>query len=62
MKIETWNVMTLKKDYRIDILTDEFKRFELGLLGDSENHIPGVGSTKLGDIEFVYSDKKDGVS
>ena len=51
----------LKNDYRIDILTDEFRRFELDLLGVSENHIPLVKSMKLGDIEFVYSGKKDGV-
>ena len=61
MKIGTWNVTTLKNDYRIDILTDEFRRFELDLLGVSETHIPGVGSMKLGDIEFVYSGRKDGV-
>ena len=42
--IGTWNVTTLKNDYRIDILTDEFKRFELGLQGVSENYIPGVGN------------------
>ena len=61
MKIGTWNVTTLKNDYRIDILTDEFRRFELDFLGVSESHIPGVGSMKLGDIEFVYSGRKDGV-
>ena len=60
MKIETWNVTTLKNDYRIDILTDKFRQFELDLLGDSETHIPGVGSVKLRDIEFVYSGRKDG--
>ena len=42
-------------------MTDEFRRFELDLLGVSETHIPGVGSMKLGDIEFVYSGRKDGV-
>ncbi|XP_065568941.1 uncharacterized protein LOC136032600 [Artemia franciscana] len=61
MKIGTWNVLTLRNDYRIDILTDEFRRFELDLLGVSETHIPGVGSMKLGDIGFVYSGTKDGV-
>ena len=61
MKIGTWNVTTLKNVYRIDILTDEFRRLELDLLGVSETHIPGVGSMKLGDIEFVYSGRKDGV-
>ena len=60
MKIGTWNVTTLKNDCHIDILTDEFKRFELDLLGVSETHIPGLGSMKLGDIEFVYSGRKDG--
>ena len=59
MKIGTWNVTTLKNDYRI--LTDEFRRFELDLLGVSETHVPGVGSMKLGDIEFVYSGRKDGI-
>ena len=62
MKIGTWNVTTLKNDYRIDILTDEFRRFELDLLGVSETHIPGVGSMKLSDIEFVYLGRKDGVN
>ena len=42
-------------------MTDELRRFELDLLGVSETHIPGVGSMKLGDIEFIYSDRKDGV-
>ena len=53
----------LKNDYRIDISTDKFRRFELDLLGVSETHIPRggtsypwvvVGSMKLGGIEFVY--------
>ena len=61
LQIGTWNVITLKNDYRIDILTNEFRHFELDLLRDSEAHIPGVGSMKLGDLEFVYSDRKDGV-
>ena len=52
---------SLKNDYRINILTDEFRQFELDLLGVSEAHIPGVGSMKLGDIEFVYSGRKDGI-
>ena len=42
-------------------MTDEFRRFELDLLEVSETHIPGVGSMKLGDIEFFYSGRKDGV-
>ena len=61
MKIRTWNVTTLKNDHRIDILTDEFRRFLTGFIRVSETHIPGVGSLKLGDIEFVYSGRKDGV-
>ena len=61
MKIGTSNATTLKNDYCIDILTDEFRRFELDLLGVSETHIPGVGSMKLGDIEFVYWGRKNGV-
>ena len=60
MKIRTWNVTTLKNDYRINIFTDEFRRFELDLLGVSETRIPGVGSMKIGNIEFVYSEGKDG--
>ena len=42
-------------------MTDELRRFELDLLGVSETHIPAVESMKLGDIEFIYSDRKDGV-
>jgi len=42
-------------------ILDKFKRFELDFLGVSETHIAGVGSTKLGDIEFVYPCRKDGV-
>ena len=61
MKIGTSNVATLKNEYRTDILTDKFRQFELDLLGVSETHIPGIGSMKLGDIEFVYSGRKDGV-
>ena len=61
MKIGTWNVAIIKNYYRIDILTDEFRRFELDLLGVSETHIPGLGSLKLGDIAFVYSGRNDGV-
>jgi len=58
MKIATWNVTTLKHDYRIGVLTDEFIGFELDLLGVSETHILGAGSMKLCDIEFVYSGRK----
>ena len=58
MILECYDV---KNYYRIDILTDEFRRFELDLLGVSETHIPGVGSLNIGDIEFVYSGRKDGV-
>ena len=61
MKIGTWNVTTLKNDYRIDILTVEFRRFELDLLRVPETHILGVGSMKVADIKFVYSSNKDGV-
>ena len=61
MKIGTWNATTLENDYRIDIMTDVFRRFDLDLLGVSEIHISGVGSMELGDIEFVYSGRKDGV-
>ena len=43
------------------VLADKFRRFELDLLGVSETYIPGVGSMKLGDIEFIYSGRKDGV-
>ena len=59
-KIGTQSFTTLKNDYRIDILTDGFRRFELDLLGVSETHISGVGSIKLSDMEFVYSGRKDG--
>ena len=62
MKIGTWNVLTLRNDYRIDILTDEFRRFELDLLRVSETRIPWVGRIKLRDIEIVYSGRKDGVN
>ena len=60
---ENWNLEChdAKNDYRIDILTDEFRRLEPDLLGASETHMPGVGSMKLGDIEFVYSGRKDGL-
>jgi len=69
MKIGTWNVTMLKNNIcrivlkvcRIDILTNEFRRFKLDLLAVSKTHIIGVGSMKLGDIEFVYSGRKDGV-
>ena len=60
MKIATWNVTTLRNYYRVDILTDELRRFGLDLLEASESHIPGVGSMKLSNIKFVYSDRKDG--
>ena len=33
----------------------------MDLLGVSETHIPWVGSMKLGDIEFFYLGRKDGV-
>ena len=42
-------------------MTEEFRRFELDLLRVSETHIPGIGHVKLGDIEFVYSDRKNWV-
>ena len=53
MKIATWIIMTLKNIYRIDILTNEFRCYELDLLGVSETHIPGVGNMKLGGIELI---------
>ena len=61
MKIGAWNVMTLKKYYRKDILIFEFRRFDLNLLRVSETHIRGVGSMKLGGVGFFYSGRKDGV-
>ena len=62
MKIGTWNVKTLKNDCRIDILTDKFRRLELDSIEVSETHIPGVGTMKLGNIDFFfYSGRKDGV-
>ena len=32
------------------------------MLGGSETHIPEIGSMKLGEEEFVYSGRKDGVN
>ncbi|XP_065579614.1 uncharacterized protein LOC136039643 [Artemia franciscana] len=61
MKIRTWKVTTLKNSYCFDILTEEFRRFELDLLGVSKKYIPEVGNMKLGDIEFVHSSRKDRV-
>ena len=60
-KIGTWNGTTLKNKFRIDILTDEFRRFKLDLLGVSETHIPGVGSMESGDMGFIYLGRNDGV-
>ena len=60
MKNGTWNVLTLKNNYRTDILTDKLRRFKLNLLRVSETHIPGMGSMILSDIKFVYSGRKDG--
>ena len=53
--------MTLKNSYRIEILTNEFRCYELDLLGVSEIHIPGVGNMKLGGIELIYTSRKDRV-
>ena len=61
MKIGTWNVTTLKHDYRMGISSDKFIRLELDLLGVLETHILGVGTMKLCDIEFDYSGRKDWV-
>ena len=47
---------------RIEILTDKFRSFGMNLLGVSKTHFPGVGGMKLGDIEFVYSGRKDGIN
>jgi len=54
--------MTLKNDYRVIILSDEFGRIKLGILGVSKTRISGIVSVKLGDVEFVYSGRKDGVN
>ena len=43
------------------LLTDEFKYFELDLLGVSEIHLPGLEKTKVVHIELVDSGRKDGV-
>jgi hypothetical protein len=61
MTIETWNITTLKIEYRIDILLDEFKRFGAELWRVSKIPIPGVGSIKLDDIEYIYSGRNDGI-
>ena len=53
--MECYNV----KNYRIDIWTDKFRRFELSLLGVPETHILGVGNMKLGDIKSIYSARKN---
>jgi hypothetical protein len=53
MKIGTWNFTTLINNYRNDILTDEFRKFKLDLLGVSETHILGVGTMEVGDIQFI---------
>jgi len=52
MKVETWNVLTLKNNHRIDILTHKFGRFKLDFLGVLETHIQEIGSMTLSDIEF----------
>ena len=53
MKIGTWNFTTLINNYRNAILTDEFRKFKLDLLGVSETHILGVGTMEVGDIQFI---------
>ncbi|XP_065576095.1 uncharacterized protein LOC136037317 [Artemia franciscana] len=57
MKIGIWNVTASKNDYRIDILTEEFRRLELDSLGVSETHIPGSQDNK----HEICSVRKDGV-
>ena len=47
MEITAWNVTTLKNEYRFDILTDKIRRFELGLLGVLEPHIPRVRKKRI---------------
>ena len=58
MKIGSCCVTALENNYRFDILTDELRKFCLDLLGLPETY-PWVGSLKLGDIEFIYSGRKD---
>ena len=59
MKIVIWNGTTCKSNYRIDIFTGEFRRFELVLLGVSETH--PRGRKHLGGIGFIYSGRNKGV-
>ena len=42
-------------------MTEKFRLFELDLLGVPETYVPGVGSMKLGHMEFVYTGRKDGI-
>ena len=52
--------MMLKNSNSINIWSDKIRWFKLALLGVSGS-IPGVGSLKLADIEFVYSGRKGGL-
>ena len=61
MRIATWNGTTLKNNHCTKFLTDKFRYFELDLLGVLETHIQGIGNMKLGNIEFIYLGRKDGV-
>ena len=58
MRIAAWNVTMLINNYRVDIFTENSDTSNW----TSETHIPGLGKMKLGDIEFIYSDRKGGVN
>jgi hypothetical protein len=56
----TWNVTTLKNSDHIEVLTNEFRRFELDIRSFKKSY-PRGRKKKLGNIEIIYSGRKDGV-
>ena len=56
--IVVWNVKTLKVSYRVEV--SNFWSLELHLLLISEIHLPGLGNTKLDDVEQFHSEWKVG--
>ncbi|XP_065570177.1 neuroligin-4, Y-linked-like isoform X2 [Artemia franciscana] len=53
MKIGFWNVTTFENDYRMIILTDEFRRFEQKLSGVFRNSYPSGRKNEIGEVKIA---------
>ena len=60
INIGTWNVRTMNKDGKLDLLLKELEEHKMSITGLSETRWKGEGAFNKGDHKIVYSGSEKG--